>query len=354
MFTCIASIGKMSISLKTGIKNQQINTLIPKASSFYFKFIYYIIYLNRNAFINLAPQTTIPIINKTDFSAFSFTIPTFLPEQRKIARILSTVDEVIERTEAAIAKYQAIKQGMMHDLFSRGLDQNGKLRPRYEEAPELYHQTTLGWLPKEWEVVDTDEKINVIDVQPDHRTPPEVSDGAPYVGIGDLKATGEIDLERARKVAKAALQKQVASFDIYPGAFIFGKIGTLGQPTRIPSERFFAVSANVVLLTTKLREDADFIFWLYSSHLIDTQVTDTTNTTSQPALGIQRVRKFFIPWPACSGERDKIASKLEAISKTLQNEARHRDKTLQVKQGLMQALLTGRKPVTVDEPEQEN
>ena len=158
MFTCIASIGKMAISNNQGITNQQINTLIPKADNFDYRFLYYILFFNRNRVVQLAPQTTIPIINKTDFSSFSFNIPISLSEQRKIARILSTVDAVIEKTEAAIAKYKAIKSGMMRDLFTRGIDlKTGKIRPSYEDAPELYKQSELGWVPKEWEVVRIDE-----------------------------------------------------------------------------------------------------------------------------------------------------------------------------------------------------
>ncbi len=74
-----------------------------------------------------------------------------LPQQRKIARILTTLDNVIAQTEALIAKYQAIKQGLMHDIFTRGVDATGKLRPPQSEAPELYKQSDLGWIPKEWE-----------------------------------------------------------------------------------------------------------------------------------------------------------------------------------------------------------
>src|SRR5208337_4545302 len=75
-----------------------------------------------------------------------------LSQQRKIARILTTLDNLIEKTEALIAKYQAIKQGMMHDLFTRGVDAHGHLRPPQTEAPHLYKQSELGWIPKEWEV----------------------------------------------------------------------------------------------------------------------------------------------------------------------------------------------------------
>jgi type I restriction enzyme, S subunit len=72
-------------------------------------------------------------------------------EQRKIARILTTLDNLIEKTEALIAKYQAIKQGMMHDLFTRGIDAHGHLRPTPAEAPDLYKHSAPGWIPREWE-----------------------------------------------------------------------------------------------------------------------------------------------------------------------------------------------------------
>lgn len=86
-------------------------------------------------------------------------------QQKKIASILSTVDQLIEKTQSLIDKYTAIKQGMMADLFTRGIDLSpgpdgrpesnpkyGKLRPSREQAPELYKETELGWVPKDWEV----------------------------------------------------------------------------------------------------------------------------------------------------------------------------------------------------------
>ena len=74
-------------------------------------------------------------------------------DQIKIAKILSTADAVIEKSQAAIDKYKAIKQGMLHDLFTRGIDiSTGKLRPKYEDAPALYKESKLGMVPKEWDV----------------------------------------------------------------------------------------------------------------------------------------------------------------------------------------------------------
>jgi restriction endonuclease S subunit len=89
------------------------------------------------------------------------TYPSNIVQQQKIAKILSTVDKLIEKTQTLIDKYTAIKQGMMADLFTRGIDmttgdtpnsKGSKLRPSIEDAPELYKQTELGWVPKEWKV----------------------------------------------------------------------------------------------------------------------------------------------------------------------------------------------------------
>ena len=71
--------------------------------------------------------------------------------QRRIAEILSTLDEAIAQTEALIAKHQQIKAGLMHDLFTRGVTSDGHLRPTREQAPDLYKESPLGWIPKQWE-----------------------------------------------------------------------------------------------------------------------------------------------------------------------------------------------------------
>ena len=75
--------------------------------------------------------TTVVGIQQARLATIQIDLPP-LPEQRKIARILTTVDNLIEQTEALIEKYKAIKQGIMHDLFTRGVDSGGQLRPPYE------------------------------------------------------------------------------------------------------------------------------------------------------------------------------------------------------------------------------
>ncbi len=108
----------------------------------------------------LNEATGVPSISRDYLYRIEFYTPD-LPKQQKIAKILTTVDNLIEQTQALIDKYTAIKQGMMADLFTRGIDlsgtpetnpNHGQLRPSFEEAPELYKETELGWVPRGWEV----------------------------------------------------------------------------------------------------------------------------------------------------------------------------------------------------------
>jgi len=133
----------------------------------------------------LNEATGVPSINRNWLGKTSFKNPG-AARQSKIAAILSSIGESIEKTEALIEKYQHIKAGLMHDLFTRGIGADGKLRPPREQAPELYQQTPIGWIPKEWEFatcVDVCEKV--IDCK--NRTPPITPDGYPVIRTPNVR-----------------------------------------------------------------------------------------------------------------------------------------------------------------------
>lgn len=79
-------------------------------------------------------------------------IPLPLPspeEQTAIADILATVDRAIAQTEALIAKQRRIKAGLLHDLLTRGINEQGQLR---DPATHRFKESALGLIPEEWEV----------------------------------------------------------------------------------------------------------------------------------------------------------------------------------------------------------
>ena len=233
---------------------------------------------------------------------------------------------------------------MLQDLFTRGIDvANGELRPRYEDAPELYKDSPLGMIPKEWDFDVLDSQITAVDAQPDHRTPASVEGGIPYLGINDIDEFGDIDYGKCRKVSQQILKEQSNRYTLRNGDIIFGKIGTIGQPKRLKAWDNITISANVILIQPK--ENAAFIYWLLVSDLIRTQINNTIHTTSQPAFGMEKIRAVTIVIPP-EKERMSISTMLDRQEKLISSEKLHLMKLNKIKRGLMSDLLSGKVDVT--------
>lgn len=91
-----------------------------------------------------------PFVKPSDVGRCWISLPP-LPEQQRIAEILDTLDEAIRKTEQVIAKLQQVKQGLLHDLLTRGIDEHGELRDP-DRHPEQFKDSELGRVPRAWEV----------------------------------------------------------------------------------------------------------------------------------------------------------------------------------------------------------
>lgn len=91
-------------------------------------------------------------LNQSELKTITLLVPKDFSEQELIALILDAADEAIAKTEALIAKLKAIKQGLLHDLLTRGLDDNGELRDP-ERRPGEFKMTKLGIVPRRWQIV---------------------------------------------------------------------------------------------------------------------------------------------------------------------------------------------------------
>ncbi len=116
MFTCIASIGKMAISVYPSVTNQQINSIITK-NGYYNEFIYYSLFHNVNKIKSGISNTTVPIINKTDFSKIQISVTLNEKEQQKIANFLSGTDDLISTQTDRIEALKQHKKALMQGLF---------------------------------------------------------------------------------------------------------------------------------------------------------------------------------------------------------------------------------------------
>ena len=282
-----------------------------------------------------------------DIGRLVIQFPSFLPEQRKIARILSTVDVVIEKTEAAIAKYEAIKKGMMADLFTRGIDvATGKLRPRYEDAPELYKETELGWVPKEWEVEPLEEVTDFVDYR--GKTPPKSEFGVFLVTARNLKDE-VIDYEISKEyIPEYAYELAMSRGKVSIGDVLITTEAPMGNVAQVDRE-FIALAQRIIKYRGKKdRLINDYLAINLRSNYFQRQLV--SEATGSTVLGIKgsRLHKIKIIIPK-RNEQILISNIIKKHEVLLKIEKTQLLKLLNLKQGLMADLLTGRVRVQVAE-----
>lgn len=117
LVTCIASIGRNAVAALECATNQQINAVICH-DEYHNELIYYVICHSTDRMLQLAGQTAVPIISKTQFEEFAVYIPQDTNEQVAIALILADMDDEIYKFEELLLKYREIKAGMMSKLLT--------------------------------------------------------------------------------------------------------------------------------------------------------------------------------------------------------------------------------------------
>ncbi|WP_409438954.1 restriction endonuclease subunit S [Psychromonas sp. GE-S-Ul-11] len=280
--------------------------------------------------------STVTGIQQQKLNKFELILPP-IKQQNKIAKLLSTVDNLIDQTQNLIDKYTSVKKGMMADLFTRGIElsgtpetnQNyGQLRPSYEELPELYQETELGWIPKGWGVEPLCNCLNFLDRQ---RVPLKQEDRAsmggqyPYYG-----ASGIIDY--------------INDF-IFEGSFIL--LGEDGEnvlsrnlPLAFKVKGQIWVNNHAHIMTTKVGMDIDF----YTEYLENINYENIVSGSAQPKITQSQLAKMLIKVPT-GDEQKEVTKRLSSINFRIITEKEYLEKLKLKKKGLMQDLLTGKKQV---------
>jgi type I restriction enzyme S subunit len=249
-------------------------------------------------------------------------------EQRRLALILDTADAAIAKTGVLIDKLNKLKSGLLHDLLTRGIDDNGGLRPTHDVAPELFKNSSIGRIPKGWSFGPIQELATNHDGE---RIPVRQSDRSskpgpfPYYG-----ASGVIDY---------------INDYIFDGNFVLlGEDGENLVSRELPlafiaSGQFWVNNhAHVLkpLLTTDIRYLVEILeFQNYKGVIIG---------SAQPKLsqaGLNKLRFRIPPY----NEQAEIAKRLNGIDKRIARERLFIRKLTQVKAALSNELLTGKKPV---------
>ena len=290
-------------------------------------------------------QQTTGIINlkHRDYFAITLELPP-LPEQRLIAEILDTVDLAIRKTEAMIAKLGQVKQGLLHDLLTRGIDDNGQLRDP-DRHPEQFKDSPLGRIPKGWEAAPLG---TVARLQGGFAFPSTLfgSGPVPIVRMSNLR-NGQLDLRDAVGVSHSIAKSQ-STFALATGDLLLGMSGSL-ENTAIVQTRDLPASLNQrvgrFLLSDPERLRYRLLDLYVASHFYHRQLGREAVGAAQLNISSGQVEATIVPLPKLP-EQDRVLTVWQGFEARQRHERLALKKLRLLKQGLMDDLLTGRVRVT--------
>jgi type I restriction enzyme S subunit len=294
--------------------------------------------------------TGIPHVDREVLEGFQVFRPCE-PEQVRVAEVLDTLDTTIRQTEAVIEKLKQVKQGLLHDLLTRGIDANGELRPPQSQAPHIYKDSPLGWIPKEWEAVPTIAHCSLITkgTTPAAQDMWQGDDGVRFLRVDNLSFDGHFDFEASKfRVSPATHSGTLARSRCLPGDVLtnivgppLGKLGLVtDQCGEININQAIALFRPTGQLLPKF-----LLVWLGSSISQSWLRKRAKQTSGQVNLTLALCQQ--LPLLSLSlAEQRAIVGRIEAAQELITLESGELVKLGALKSGLMDDLLTGRVRVT--------
>lgn len=273
-------------------------------------------------------------------------LPVFLPapaEQRRIARVLDTVDGAIRATEALIAKLEQVKKGLLHDLLTCGIDDNGELRD-LERHPEQFKDSQLSRIPASWTIhplIDLAEVRSGVAKNSSRTLTKPVA--VHYLRVANVQ-DGFLDLSEMSKIRINV--GEVAKYAVLPGDVLMnegGDLDKLGRGALWRGEYAPCVHQNHVFVVRCGHSlTPDFLdAWTGAAPARRYFMIAGKQTTNLASINKTAVSQLPVAVPP-KREQEAITLVLRCLQARTEAETASLGKLRLVKSGLMDDLLTGR------------
>lgn len=338
LITTRATIGALAISKRPLCTNQGFKNIVPYETS-HVDFYYHLFTIIGPELLRLASGSTFQEINQRNFEAIIVPRPS-KDEQRRIAEILDTIDEAIQKTEALIAKLKAMKQGLLHDLLTRGLDKNGKLRDP-KTHPEQFEDSPLGRIPKEWAIQELGKAAQKIQ-DGTHFSPKTIRGAFRYLTSKNIRF-GHVDLSDCGWISKKEHESIYSRCDVRYGDVLLTKdgantgnaaINNLDEPVSLLSSVAFIRCDDTTL-------HSKYVLHYLLSPGCQQRIKDLMSGNAITRLTLEKIKSLVIPLPGIK-EQLRIIQPLNAHDARIRSEEEYRDKLKLQKKGLMYDVLTGK------------
>ena len=243
--------------------------------------------------------------------------PTIL-EQERIAEALSDVDSMISSLEKLIAKKKAVKQGAMQELLT------GKKRlPGF--AGEWY-DTTIG------------EHCYVFDGT--HQTPKYTASGIPFYSVENVTSN---DFLNTKFISEEEHELLTTKHRIEKGDILMTRIGSIGDCKYVDWDVNASFYVSLALIKCKDTINSQFLSYYSNSTYFKKEIEIRSLLTAIPQkINLGPISEIRLNIPSDIKEQQAIASILSDMDYEIETLEQKLAKTRQIKQGMMQQLLTGK------------
>jgi type I restriction enzyme S subunit len=296
-----------------------------------------------------------PNLGNKDFYNIPIPLPP-LPEQQKIAEILSTWDTTITELDQLIAAKKQLKKGLMQQLltgqkrfpeFLPKEDKKTKESPSLEEgrvrdgSKPGYKQTKLGLVPEDWEVTRFEDCVKKIlgGGTPSRENVDYWNGDIPWCTVKDL--VGVKLTQTQESITNLGLDNSSANL-IPKNTLILATRMAVGKVVWFNKD--VAINQDLKALILKHGVDRGYVYYLLDLNKPRLEGLSVGSTVM--GLGLNDLRKLSIQLPALPAQQ-KIAATLSAIDDEIQALETQKTAYQTQKKGLMQVLLTGRVRVKV-------
>ncbi len=284
---------------------------------------YYSQYFNsergRAAFKKIETGTTMKHLNCGDMKDLLLPSPP-LAEQQAIAAALTEVDSLLKGLERLIAKKRNLKKAAMQQLLSG--------------------QTRLPGFSSAWEVKSLKEIVQTPITDGPHLTPHFLDDGVPFLSVNNL-VDNKIDFRDLRFISRP--DHELFSRKCKPRIddILLGKAASVGKVAIVESDIEFNIWSPIAMIRVDDRFAPRFVYYQLQGADVARQITLLTNSSSQGNIGMGEIEKLVLALPPLAEQR-AIAALFSDMDAEIAALVARLHKTRNLKQAMMQELLTGR------------
>lgn len=295
----------------------------------YHNFIYH--YFLTDSFIQEIAKhqygASYPAVRDEDVKNIKIPLPP-LQEQKKIADILSKIQQAIETQKQIIKTTQELKKALMQKLFTEGL--NG----------EPQKMTEIGLIPESWEVVELGRIVSRPIKDGVHQTPKYVTDGIPFITAKDL-INEEISFSNCKYISIEEHEKLFQKVNPEKDDVLLTKVGTIGNVAIVRDEKPFSIFVQVALIKPN-RDSVNPLYLKYCllSDKIQSEILRTSGRSTMKFIGVQKISKLSIPLAPLPIQK-VISSHLELLTDKIKFEIIKNESLKKLFKTSLNELMTG-------------